>query len=376
MIDFYSLTALDIALFSVFILLFIIQLIFIFGFSLKLIRLKKCQENAPENQISVLLPLRNEEGRIKSILEKIFGQDYSAFEAVVVDDYSLDDTLTILGVLAKTYNKLKFSSLSQETRYSEKLAINIGLKGANSNWVLRINQESETIPGTWLSHFNRYIDQQTDAVVGYSNIIPRKGFRNKIYRIEHFLQFSSSATFILNGLPFVYHENNILFRKELYFDGPGFRHKINKNFANLELVFNDRFKKGRTKLAISPENTLREQVEVTGEMVRELIKKGLKIRKNLSFGKRFLMMTDEYSRLFFYAMLGVLLFFRLEYWVWYSSIALIYTILFCIIVKKTTSRLNERKIFLSSLVYTLFKPLINTWFLWSMRLTIRRNRWN
>jgi hypothetical protein len=55
---------------------------------------------------------------------------------------------------------------------------------------------------------------------------------------------------------------------------------------------------------------------------------------------------------------------------------LIVIILFVIIVKILLTRLNEQKLFLTSFVYILIKPLINWWFVWSMYLIHRRSRWN
>jgi len=78
-----------------FVLSLIIQLVFY-----RRILLKKTRSDGEveERPISVLLNVRNESERIEQFLMKLLAQNYSNFEIVVVDDFSADSTLIILGV--------------------------------------------------------------------------------------------------------------------------------------------------------------------------------------------------------------------------------------------------------------------------------------
>ena len=162
----------------------------------------------------------------------------------------------------------------------------------------------------------------------------------------------------------------------MYFETLGFRHKLNRNFANLELIFNENLKKERTKITTDPEMAIREHIEDDrGDHIR-LLKKGVQIRQSLEWTKKFSLYMDDLTRIVLPILSGVLIFLLPEYWISILSLPVICFLLFSIIVKMLINRLNERKIFLSSLAYIFIKPIINWWFLWSMYLIHRRSRWN
>jgi len=58
--------------------------------------------------ISIVVPARNEEGKIERCLESLAGQDYPCFEIVVVDDRSTDRTAEIIERAASRDPRIKF----------------------------------------------------------------------------------------------------------------------------------------------------------------------------------------------------------------------------------------------------------------------------
>ncbi len=57
--------------------------------------------------VSVLIPARNEEGRIRPCLESLLKQDYPAFEILVLDDRSTDGTFNLVKGLSRRNSRLK-----------------------------------------------------------------------------------------------------------------------------------------------------------------------------------------------------------------------------------------------------------------------------
>jgi hypothetical protein len=162
----------------------------------------------------------------------------------------------------------------------------------------------------------------------------------------------------------------------MYFDTLGFRHKMNRNFANLELIFNENMKKGRVKITTNPDLAIREHIEDDrGDHIR-LLKKGVQIRQSLSWAKKISLFIDDVTRILLPGLVAAVIILHPEYWITFAVVPLIYLILLAIIVKMLLKRLNERKIFLSSFVYILIKPILNWWFFWSMYIIHRRSRWN
>lgn len=375
-IDIKTLKTIDIIFIAAFLVVFFMQVYYLLRYYLKAARHRDEEGNATSAGISILMSVRNEEQRIKEILEKFEAQQFQDYQILVINVHSEDNTDGILSALAENNHKLKVTSLSQETQFSEKQIINIGLKGSSNPWIILVTSASGEINPVWLENMSKLLDSTTDLVVGYTNIERMKGFRNLVIRLERFNQFMVSCGWTLAGKPFVFSENNILFRRSMYFDTLGFRHKMNRNFANLELIFNENAKKGRIRVSTNPEMTIREHVEDDrGDHIR-VLKKCVQIRQSLSFGKKLSLFTDDLTRILLPVLTVAVILLHPEYWITFSAFPIIYLILLIIIVKMLLNRLNERKIFLSSLVYILIKPIINWWFFWSVYIIHRRNRWN
>ena len=370
------LTTRDIIFLASLLVVFFIQVYFLLRYYLKLARHRDGDTTQNSNHISIILSVRNEEQHIREILDKFKEQQFEDYQLLVINVHSEDNTDGILNVLAETNPKLKVTSLSQETQFSEKQIINIGLKGASSPWIVLLTSSTGEINSAWLATMNGLLEPDTDLIIGYTNIERFKGFRNLICRLERFNQFMISGAWTLAGKPFVFNENNVLFKRSMYFDTLGFRHKMNRNFANLELIFNENMKKGRVKLTTNPDLAIREHIEDDrGDHIR-LLKKGVQIRQSLSWSKKISLFIDDVTRILFPGLVATVIILHPEYWITFSALPLIYLTLLAIIVKMLLNRLNERKIFLSSFVYILVKPILNWWFFWSMYLIHRRNRWN
>jgi len=375
-INFQILTISDIVLLAAISLVFLIQIYYLLRYYLKLARHKDDSPNQNTNQVTIIIPVRNEEERIRKILDNFTAQQFDDYQLLAINEHSEDNTYEILNVLAETNPKLKVTTLSQEIRFSGKQAINIGLKGASSPWILLLTPFSGPINPVWLEKLNAIISPETEAVIGYTNVERAKGFRNLLCRLERFNQFMISGAWTLAGKPFVFNENNILFKKSMYFDTLGFRHKLNRNFANLELIFNENFKKGKVKLSTNPELAVREQIEDDRGDHLKLLKKGVQIRQSLSWSKKISLFTDDFTRILLPVLTAAIIVIHPEYWITILAFPVVFILLLLIIVKILLARLNERKIFLSSFVYILIKPIINWWFIWSMYLIHRRSRWN
>ncbi len=365
----------DIILISALIGVFIIQIFYIIRY-FKLVRHSDGEPNEKPTQVTIIVSVRNEEEHIHAIVEKFNMQQFENYQVLVINYCSEDNTGGILSYLAENNPRLKVTSLSQETRFSEKQAINIGMKGASSPWIILLTSATGELKPEWLTNMCNLLTPETDILVAYTNVERAKGFRNLICRLERFQQFLISGAWTLAGSPFVFNENNVLFKKSMYFDTLGFRHKLNRNFANLELIFNENIKNGKVVITTNPDLAIREKIDDDrGDHIR-LLKKGVQIRQSLSLPKKIGLFLDDFTRIIFPALAATVIILHPEYWITFSVFPFILLILLAIMIKMLINRLNERKIFLSSLVYILIKPLINWWFFWSMYIIHRRSRWN
>ena len=143
-------------------LYFVLVMYFFVGW----LRLKKVnQTNATADNklpfVSVLIPVRNEETHIKTCLEAVLKQQYPEhlFEAIVIDDYSTDNTLSI----ARDINQRNLlvldlqQYLGKPGEYSPntKKAIALGVKNARGSLILTTDGDS-VMNENWLPSMTEY----------------------------------------------------------------------------------------------------------------------------------------------------------------------------------------------------------------------------
>jgi glycosyltransferase involved in cell wall biosynthesis len=307
--------------------------------------------------LSLILTYRNEEENLKKFLPPVLSGLNTGSEVVAVDDYSLDNSLSVLGFLRKNYSNLKVSSLNQETRYSEKMAKNIALKAASNDWVMVIPPNLAESSAEWLAAISSKMDDGKEVIVNYSNAKRGRGFFQLLFRIECFFQQQKSFGFILNRLSYLNFEENIAFKKEKYFEAGGFVQHIKEHYANFELVMNDFITKKKTTINYCSDTAIRKEMDVSRAEYFDLLKKEIRIRKNLSFAKRFVHYCEKWLTVLFYIMVFFTIVYYWIFWPIIFALLLLYIFAFAFIIKTSLKRLNERKLFLSSLGYALFIPI-------------------
>ena len=352
---------------------FLVQLIYFCVFYLRLLLNKEPVQTILNTPITIIVTARNEEERIRDFVKHLLEQRFDSFEIVIVDDFSDDRTLQLIGVLSQEYPQVRFSSISQDTSFSEKLAINLAVKASQSDWILQLHIPSQA-DSQLVSSLNNFTQSDSSIVFGYSNYKSGTGFYNRLSRLDRFVSFVRSSAFTLGGLPFVLSDNNVFFRKDIYYKGSGFRGKLNQFYANLELILNE-YKK-RISVAISPTCCVYEDESVCKQDFINLIRKEIKIKRSLTVQKRLVLFFEDFSRLALLVSFVLLLLFKLDAWMYWCSTFLVFSLFLFIIFKKTIQRLNEGKIFLSSFAYILLKPLINIFHTIGMYILDRRNKWN
>lgn len=355
-----------------FILMLVLQLVY---YRRLLGRKKNNDSPAEERGISILLNIRNESARIESFLTKLLNQNYSNFEIVVVDDFSADSTLIILGVMSRKYPQIKFSSLNQENRSSEKMAMNLALKAAKYDWVLFLNPETNLDDPGYLAKLNEAIAPGTEAVVAYLNYEAGPGRYNRWSRIERLRAFQKASACQSSASPVFYQQLNVLFHKKIYFDAGGFKGIMNAHFAGLELIFNQ-LRKLNVKYTIAEETRLREDKQADKYEFDDLMRKHVRLYRRLPLRKKKLDIASLAGKLLFVSGIGTLLFTDLKFWFFFAPVPVLLWLTDMFLTKSVLKRLAERKIFLSSLAYVFVRPVLYLFYSTSTRIQAHRSKWN
>ena len=129
------------------------------------------QSNQATNHFTVIIPARNEAANIKACVESILAQDYpsAAFEIIVIDDFSEDDTAFIVQALSQQFPQVRLLQLKDhckegETLAYKKKAIEIAVSVAKGDWVLTTDADC-IVPTRWLFLYNAYIQEQQPSFV-------------------------------------------------------------------------------------------------------------------------------------------------------------------------------------------------------------------
>jgi cellulose synthase/poly-beta-1,6-N-acetylglucosamine synthase-like glycosyltransferase len=122
-------------------------------------------------QFTVIIPARNEAANIKACVDSILAQDYpaDAFEIIVIDDFSEDDTSFIVTALSQQYSQVRLIQLADhckdgETLAYKKKAIEIAVAEAKGDWILTTDADC-IVPQKWLLLYNAYIQEHQPCFV-------------------------------------------------------------------------------------------------------------------------------------------------------------------------------------------------------------------
>ena len=153
----------------------IILLAYRFWFGkMRLFQLNQIEQVRPEHsatQFTVIIPARNEAANIKACVDSILNQDYpaTAFEIIVIDDFSEDDTAFIVHALSQQHPQVRLLKLADhckegETLAYKKKAIEIAVAQAKGDWILTTDADC-IVPPRWLLLYNAYIQTNQPSFV-------------------------------------------------------------------------------------------------------------------------------------------------------------------------------------------------------------------
>jgi glycosyltransferase involved in cell wall biosynthesis len=107
-------------------------------------------------KISLIIPVRNEQNNIKSLLDCVFQQSYpkNLYQVIVVDDYSTDNTWNLINSLQYAQMDLKCMqladfSLNLSTSSYKKFAIEIAIDNASGDLIVTTDADCRPLPN-WL----------------------------------------------------------------------------------------------------------------------------------------------------------------------------------------------------------------------------------
>lgn len=240
------------------IFLIVIIIFIVLHYSLFLLKIYSGLNNLSEikterilnEDISIIVPFRNEEKNIRDVYANLSNQNYPEvkYEIIFVNDSSDDNSLKILQSLPQKEN-VKIYSV--ESNYSvnahKKRAISFGISESKGDII--VTTDADCIhKADWLKNLLKYFDEQTGFVSGPVEFCREQSLFSKIQRLEFAGLVITGAGLIGAGNPIICNAANIAYRRNVFSSVGGFENQMNLSSGDDELLMQKIYKDTNYKI--------------------------------------------------------------------------------------------------------------------------------
>jgi cellulose synthase/poly-beta-1,6-N-acetylglucosamine synthase-like glycosyltransferase len=184
----------------------------------------------PSHSFSVIIPARNEATNIAKCINSICANNYPThlYEIIVVDDYSEDETSSIVKQLQQQYSNLKLVKLNEilgETNLNsyKKKSIEIGIANAVNEFIICTDADC-IVPKNWLIYFDGFL-QKTRAVFVAAPVefIKENSLLNDFQYIDFLAMQSITAAAVTKGFQAMCNGANMAYSRNVFYQVDGFK---------------------------------------------------------------------------------------------------------------------------------------------------------
>ena len=192
-------------LFCIFTASIFLQMIYYLLFYLRIAAHKNKKPNQTKQSVSIVICARDEEENLKNHLPTISNQNHSNYEVFVILDACSDDSQNVVKDLLLTHKNLRYTTIVKDAKFShgKKLALTIGIKGAQHNILLLTDADCVPSSPEWINYMTSHLVNGYDIVLGYGKYKQQKGFLNQIVRYDTFFIAQQYLSFALSGCPYM-----------------------------------------------------------------------------------------------------------------------------------------------------------------------------
>ena len=253
-----EITILQLLPFAVFVLFgisWIIQMIYYWSIYSRLAFYRKKTGDATPRPVSVVICAKNEYQNLLHNLPIILEQDYPDYEVIVVNDASDDDSIELLNSFTRKYTQLRIFNLEQNLNFfsGKKFPLSLGIKSAKYDILLLTDADCRPSGPDWIKNMVSNYDDKTDIVLGYGTFRKTVGFLNQLIRYDAFLVAMQYLSFALAGSPYMGVGRNLSYRKDLFYNAKGFTSHYKLKSGDDDLFINRAANRANTRIEISPE---------------------------------------------------------------------------------------------------------------------------
>lgn len=234
-------------------------LIFYFCFDYTLLISVSCiktyspQKNQ-ELPLSVIIAAKNEAKNLSENLDLVLNQKYSTFEVIVVNDQSVDNTNSVLELLAKQHKHLKIIQIKKGGQSSKKNALSLGIKTARYEHLIFTDADCSPVSQYWLKNIQRHFTKKHMLILGFSPYQKQPGLLNTLIQFETLQTAINYFGFANLGMAYMGVGRNLAYTKSLYKIKNGFQSHKHLLSGDDDLFVNQVNQKNKVGLSINPDS--------------------------------------------------------------------------------------------------------------------------
>lgn len=206
------------------------SLIIYYTIAFKKLTIFKASKNIqPATTFTIIIPARNEAENIEHCIASILHNDYpqSMFEVIVVDDFSIDNTVAIVEKLSLKFKNIRIIKLADEVHEKinsyKKKAIELAVHKANHEWILTTDADC-IVPPKWLQTFDALIQEKNPVFVAAPVVFKNTYSVVSIFQCLDFLTLQGiTAASVSAGFHSMCNGANLSYKKSVFYSVNGFK---------------------------------------------------------------------------------------------------------------------------------------------------------
>jgi glycosyltransferase involved in cell wall biosynthesis len=260
-ISFFTITFLALAL------VVIVQILYVLFIYSKLAfhKIKPIDEHQNWMPISVIIAARNESDNLYENLPAILSQDYPAYEVIVVNNQSIDDSGWILTAYAQQFPNLRIVELSKNKhlRPGKKLPITLAIKAAKYEHFVLTDADCKPMNDQWIKQMASQYTSSKQIVIGYAPFLKNKGFLNRLIRFDTAWIGVNYFSMALAKLPYMGVGRNLAYTKSVFHSVNGFKSHYSVTTGDDVLFIQEAAKKSNYSIQLNPDSFCYSQAPTT-----------------------------------------------------------------------------------------------------------------
>jgi len=335
-------------------------------------------ETTKQQPVSVVICAKNEYQNLKNNIPKLLEQDYPAYEVILVNDFSQDDSYYLLKSYQEKYKNFRVINLRENVNFFEgkKLALALGIKSATYNTILLTDADCEPAGNAWIRSMSNCFQEKTEIVLGYGGYKKHPGFLNMLIRYDTFFIAMQYMGFAKAGLAYMGVGRNLAYKKDLFFRSGGFTSHYKINSGDDDLFINKVAKKNNTETCLHPDSFTFSEPEKNFSKWFKQKKRHLSTGSYYRLSHKLLLGTFAATNILFYISFAAYLYFQQTSLTLYLSLGLflLKTFFLMLLCFGAGKRLGEKKLFWVSPIFDLTFAFLNPVFAVS-NLFYKKNKW-